>query len=99
MSCRRFLVLGRVQGVAYRAWTVDQAERLGVTGWARNLADGRVEVVARGSREAVDALRTALSDGPPAARVKSVDEAAIDPSSDPASESAGEHRLSGFSIR
>ena len=95
MSCRRFLVSGRVQGVAYRAWTVDKAEQLGLTGWARNLADGRVEVVARGSRDAVEALRTALSDGPPAAKVRSVDEFAIESAPEP----ADARELPDFSIR
>ena len=91
MACRRFLVSGRVQGVAYRVWTLDQAERLGLTGWARNLPDGRVEVVARGSRDAVEALRDALSEGPPAASVTAVDEATVD--------ATIERELSGFSIR
>ena len=91
MPFRRFLVSGRVQGVAYRAWTVDQAERLGLNGWARNLADGRVEVVAEGNRDAVDALRSALFEGPPAAHVTAVDEASI--------ESATERSVSGFTIR
>ena len=91
MPSRRFLVSGRVQGVAYRAWTVDQAERLGLSGWARNLADGRVEVVACGNRDAVEALRSALSEGPPAANVIGVDEAAA--------EHDASRGISGFSIR
>ena len=44
----RFLVAGRVQGVFYRASTQSQAQVLGLAGWARNLPDGRVEVLARG---------------------------------------------------
>ena len=91
MPFRRFLVSGRVQGVAYRAWTVDQAERLGLNGWARNLTDGRVEVVACGNRDAVEALRSALSDGPPGARVVAVDEGPI--------EADASRDVSGFSIR
>ena len=91
MPSRRFLVSGRVQGVAYRAWTVDQAERLGVSGWARNLTDGRVEVVACGNRDAVEALRSALAEGPPAARVVAVDETAM--------EADASRDNSGFSIR
>ena len=91
MPFRRFLVSGRVQGVAYRAWTVDQAERLGLHGWARNLADGRVEVVACGNRDAVEALRSVLSDGPTAARVVAVDEAPL--------EADVNRTVSGFSIR
>ena len=91
MPSRRFLVSGHVQGVAYRTWTVDQAERLGVSGWARNLSDGRVEVVACGNRDAVEALRSALSEGPPAARVVAVDETAM--------EADASRDSSGFSIR
>ena len=75
-ACRRFIVAGRVQGVAYRAWTQAQAHRLLLSGWARNLPDGRVEVVARGDPENIEALRAALSAGSPAARVSAVEEAA-----------------------
>ena len=91
MPSRRFLVSGRVQGVAYRAWTVDQAEGLGLNGWARNLADRRVEVVACGNRDAVEALRSALSSGPPAAKVITVEETTVD-----ADASRG---ITGFCIR
>lgn len=70
---RRCLVAGRVQGVFYRASTQARARTLGVTGHARNLADGRVEVLACGSPEAVQALCDWLWDGPPAAQVTAVD--------------------------
>jgi acylphosphatase len=70
---RRFLVTGRVQGVFYRASTRSRAETLGVTGHARNLADGRVEVLACGTPQAVQALCDWLWDGPPAAHVTAVD--------------------------
>jgi acylphosphatase len=72
--CRRFLVSGRVQGVAYRAWTHGQAKRLQLTGWVKNLADGCVEVVACGEPEAIEMLRAKLCEGPPAARVTAVEE-------------------------
>ena len=72
LLCRRCWVSGRVQGVYYRASTASQARRLGVTGYARNLADGRVEVLACGEPEAVDALCAWLWEGPPAARVTGV---------------------------
>ena len=52
----RFLVSGKVQGVFFRASTCEQARRLGLRGHARNLPDGRVEVVSAGTEEAVDAL-------------------------------------------
>ncbi len=65
----RFVVSGRVQGVAFRQFTVDEARRLGVRGWVRNLADGRVEGEAEGARAAVEALLRAVKRGPPAAEV------------------------------
>ena len=68
----RFVVVGRVQGVFFRASTRTQAQQLGLSGYARNLADGSVEVVASGSAEALDALERWLHVGPPAARVTNV---------------------------
>jgi acylphosphatase len=65
----RFVVSGRVQGVAFRQFTVDEARRLGARGWVRNLDDGRVEGEAEGAREAVEALLRAVRRGPPAAQV------------------------------
>ncbi|MEO0107989.1 MAG: acylphosphatase [candidate division WOR-3 bacterium] len=62
-------VKGRVQGVFFRDFTQQRAAELGVRGWVRNLADGRVEVVAEGSQEAIQALLGALRCGPRAARV------------------------------
>ncbi|HEU4617980.1 MAG TPA: acylphosphatase [Gammaproteobacteria bacterium] len=68
----RYLVSGRVQGVYYRAATAQEAARLGVSGWARNLRDGRVEVLAHGEAEALEALCEWLWQGPPAAAVSGV---------------------------
>jgi acylphosphatase len=70
---RRCLVSGRVQGVFYRASTRTRAESLGVTGYARNLPDGRVEVLACGAGTAVEALCDWLWTGPPAADVHSIE--------------------------
>jgi acylphosphatase len=61
-----------VQGVAFRAHTRRQALALGLTGYARNLPDGRVEVLAVGAFAALDALERWLWQGPPAARVADV---------------------------
>ncbi len=69
---RRAFVSGRVQGVYFRASTRDRARELGVTGYARNLADGRVEVLACGPMTAVEQLCAWLRQGPPAARVDDV---------------------------
>ena len=68
----RCLVAGRVQGVYFRAATRDRARALGLRGFARNLPDSRVEVVAAGAAEAVGELAQWLWQGPPAARVTSV---------------------------
>jgi acylphosphatase len=70
--CLRCYVTGRVQGVWYRAYTRDQALRLDITGYARNLPDGRVEVLACGEEDAVTQLRNWLQKGPPRAQVKEV---------------------------
>ena len=61
-----------MQGVWYRATTSREATRLGLDGWARNLSDGRVEVVAAGPHAAVAELCGWLWTGPPGAKVKSV---------------------------
>lgn len=66
---RHIFVKGRVQGVWYRGACQQQAEALGVCGWARNLPDGRVEVVAEGATEALDRLEEWCREGPPSARV------------------------------
>lgn len=72
MIARRFLVSGRVQGVYYRASTREEALRLGVCGYAKNLADGRVEVLAIGAAEAVQSLEHWLWRGPVTAQVTTV---------------------------
>ena len=72
MACRRFIVSGRVQGVWFRASTREQAQRLGISGHAVNLPDGRVEVVACGVEAALDKLATWLTRGPELARVENV---------------------------
>lgn len=72
MLCRRCYVSGRVQGVFFRASTQQQSLKLGVNGYARNLSDGRVEVLACGEAAKVDALCDWLQSGPPQARVSDV---------------------------
>ncbi len=72
-KARHVFVSGRVQGVAFRWTTQDEAQRLGVSGWVRNLVDGRVEIWAEGDAPAVDALLRWLERGPPAARVDALD--------------------------
>lgn len=72
MTCRRFLVSGRVQGVFFRASTRDKALMLGLRGRAVNLDNGRVEVMAWGDDVSLDALNQWLHQGPPMARVDTV---------------------------
>ena len=72
MACARFIIRGRVQGVFFRASTREQALKLGVSGYAKNLEDGSVEVLASGSDQALHALAAWLRAGPPSARVESV---------------------------
>ena len=77
MSAARFLVGGKVQGVWFRAATREQAHVLGLRGHAKNLADGRVEVLAIGDDDELDALETWLWQGPPLAKVSEVRREAI----------------------
>ena len=71
-QCRRYLVSGKVQGVFYRNSTRERAVTLGLTGWARNLQDGCVEVVACGEVAALDVLEQWLWVGPSRAMVRRV---------------------------
>jgi len=72
----RLTVTGRVQGVGYRDWVMEMAERLGLSGWVRNRVDGSVEAVIVGDDGAVGRMIEACRRGPPAARVDAVD---VDP--------------------
>jgi acylphosphatase len=71
---RRFFVSGIVQGVGFRYFTQDEAERLHLAGFVRNLRDGRVEVYAIGSQENLARLRSAVERGPRGAMVQRVAE-------------------------
>lgn len=72
-KCRRFRVTGRVQGVFFRDSTRERALKLGLTGSARNMPDGSVEVLACGRQDALEQLRAWLQSGPPMASVASVE--------------------------
>ncbi|HEC15591.1 MAG TPA: acylphosphatase [Sedimenticola sp.] len=86
-TCVRCIVSGRVQGVFFRANTRHQAERLNITGYARNLHDGRVEVVACGEPRDVEQLKDWLRRGPEAAEVTGIATEVITP-----------REFSGFSV-
>jgi acylphosphatase len=73
MTARRLVVHGSVQGVGYRASFAAEAERLGVTGWVRNRADGSVEALVVGSPDAVEQLTGWARRGPRFADVSGVD--------------------------
>lgn len=84
MASAGFLVSGRVQGVFFRASTQMRARELGLTGFARNRADGRVEVVASGPLPALAELEAWLRIGPPSAHVDAVERVEV-----PAQDHAG----------
>ena len=69
---RRWLIEGRVQGVGFRAHARRHAQALGLVGSARNLPDGRVEVIAHGMPSALDELQVALARGPALGRVDAI---------------------------
>lgn len=73
MKAVRAVLSGRVQGVCFRAWTQEEAERRGLDGWVRNRADGTVEAVFAGDDVLVDDMLQACRAGPPAARVEHID--------------------------
>jgi len=76
---RRYIVSGRVQGVGYRYFVMHEAVALGVAGWARNLADGRVEVLAAAEDAVLHAFEGRLWQGPPHARVSALDAEPAEP--------------------
>ena len=88
MIAKRVRISGRVQGVFFRAWTREQAERLGVTGWVRNCADGSVEAQIEADRATVEQMLVLFDHGPPGAQVRQVESV----------ESKPEGR-SGFAVR
>jgi len=84
----RYVVQGRVQGVGYRYFVLRHAEELGPAGYARNLPDGSVEVVAEGEARALEKLEERLNEGPSFAHVSGIDRQAV-----------AERGASGFHVR
>jgi len=74
MSCKRYRVIvsGRVQGVAFRYYTVDMANKLGITGWVRNLYPRDVEAVVQGKNPEIDQMLNWLRQGPSTAQVRDI---------------------------
>lgn len=79
MEAARFFVSGRVQGVGFRASTRYRAIDLGLAGYARNLADGRVEAFVQGAAKDIETFAQWLQVGPPLARVCDVQRVAAEP--------------------
>lgn len=69
----RAVISGRVQGVWYRGWTVQEASAAGLDGWVRNRSDGSVEAVFSGPSDRVDSMIEACRSGPPAAKVTDIE--------------------------
>lgn len=72
MKTVRVQITGKVQGVWYRAWTVDEATKRGLRGWVRNRRDGSVEALFAGDDATVDDMVKACHEGPPLAEVDAV---------------------------
>ena len=66
------IVFGKVQGVFFRAWTKEQAIRLGLSGWAKNLDDGSVLIHLEGKEEDLEAFKSLKPFGPPASKVTKI---------------------------
>jgi len=71
-SCIHCIIEGRVQGVWYRAFAKKKAAQLGITGWAKNLSNGSVEILACGEPKNLDVFRHALLKGPVLAHVSNL---------------------------
>jgi len=87
-AAKRWYISGTVQGVGFRFFVQNKAMQLGLSGWARNLQDGRVEVFAQGTKDKLSDLAAALRLGPRMAEVRHVEERDDSP-----------ENLSGFDVR
>jgi acylphosphatase len=76
-------ITGRVQGVWYRGWTVKEASKRQLNGWVRNRKDGSVEALLSGPSHAVDDMIAACGHGPPAAKVKGIEQSAAEAPAEP----------------
>ena len=72
MITKQFFIFGRVQGVGFRFFTLQEASKLGIKGTVRNRIDGSVEVIAQGTEDQISLMRACLLDGPQIAKVERV---------------------------
>ena len=82
MASYQYLVSGRVQGVGYRYFALQTAEALGVSGFARNLADGRVEVIAEADEGVLTQFEARLREGPSFSSVSNLERIPAEPRGD-----------------
>jgi len=78
-AARRYIVSGLVQGVGFRYWALKRAQERGLVGYVRNMHDGRVEIVAEGSLESLEAMRDDLKVGSGTSKVAQVEESTLEP--------------------
>jgi len=78
IHCLRITISGQVQGVGFRYYTKLQADKLGITGWVRNLDDGRVETCICGSEDQLTRMQTWLKHGPESAKITHFDNHSCD---------------------
>lgn len=88
MKATHLIITGRVQGVGFRDWLADEAHRLGLAGWVRNVGHDRVEALMAGETSAVEECLRMCRRGPPLAEVESIVEAIAEPPAEP-----GFHKL------
>jgi acylphosphatase len=83
VNAKKLVIAGRVHGVGFRAWMVNKANELGVSGWVRNRPDGAVEALIAGDIAAVEELSRLCRRGPRMAEVSSIDEDLAEPPETP----------------
>lgn len=83
MTAKRLTIAGRVHGVGFRAWVLERAQVLGLSGWVRNRRDGTVEVLLDGETAAVEEMVRACRRGPRLAEVTVIEEDLADPLEEP----------------
>ncbi len=74
LICKKFIIYGFVQGVGYRYFAYKSAEKYGILGYAKNLLDGTVEIVAEGTKENIEKFKLELVNGPSRSRVERITE-------------------------